>query len=218
MYTTYENLKSLISSKALSLQYMELSDRYDLFITESGILYTTTIYKAGATVDGINPTTEATRISDFETNYKAHANQPLEIKAGVGRPMRVSASPQPINTVQKFKGFQLVIPANATSATLDISFPQDIYLKGGTILTATSFAIDDTISLDGIYIAYNIVVVPKIVDGVFLPQSIDQKLDFTSPESMYLATAFSLRVTAHSPSGASVNTARILNILITYYM
>lgn len=203
---SYSQWKSLLVSKGMLPQYIENPTSYDLFAVENNISWETRILK------------DSDEATDFETNVKPTANKPLEIKAGVGRPIRVSASPQPINTQQKFKGFQLVIPANETSAVLDISFPQDIYLRGGTILTATPFAIDDTISLDGVYTAYNMVVVPDIIDAVFLPQSIDQKMDFTSAESMYLATAFSLRITVNSPSGASVNIARILNIVITYFM
>lgn len=202
-----------VVNKALLIQYEDLGTQYHIIAPEGNIIvWEITVNKISD--DGTaNP--DAT---DFETNYKSTANKPLEVKAGAGRPLRVSASPQPINTIQKFKGFQLTVPANATSATLNISFPQDIYLKGGTILTATPFAIDDTISLDGIYTAYNMIVIPKIIDGVFLPLSVDQKMDFTSQESMYLASAFSLRITLNSPSGASVSTARVLNILMTYYV
>lgn len=202
-----------IINKALLIQYEDLGTQYHIVAPEGNTLvWEITVLKL------LDDGTANPDSTDFETNYKPTANKPLEIKAGAGRPMRVSASPQPINTAQKFKGFQLTVPANATSGVLNISFPQDIYLKGGTILTATPFAIDDTISLDGVYTAYNMVVVPLIVDNVFLPLSIDQKLDFTSQESMYLASAFSLRLTINSPSGAAVNTARVLNILMTYYV
>jgi hypothetical protein len=63
-----------------------------LFATEgSALSYTTTIYKANAVVDGINSTTEATRVSDFETNYKSIANQPLEYHSVDGLPKYASA-------------------------------------------------------------------------------------------------------------------------------
>lgn len=201
-----------ITKKALSIQYEDLGPQYRIIGPEGNLTWEIVLNKT------LDDGSDNPDVTDFEAHFKSTANMPLEIRAGVGRPPRVSASPQPINTIQKFKGFQLTVPANATSGTMDISFPQDIYLKGGMIQNATTFAIDDKITLDGVYIAYNMVVVPKIVDGVYLPQSIDQKMDFTSPESMYLATAFCLRITVNSPSGASVNTDRVLNILITYYM
>ncbi len=210
---TWDEFKTTcVTKKGLSLQYEDLGPQYRIIGPEGNLVWEIVLNKI------LDDGSDNPDVIDFETNYKVKANMPIDIRAGAGRPPRVSASPQPINTIQKFKGFQLIVPANATSATLDISFPQDIYLRGGTVLTATSFATDDVVSLDVVYTAYNMVVVPDVVDGVFLPLTVDQKLDFVSPESMYLATAFSLRITLDSPNGASINTTRILNILITYYM
>jgi hypothetical protein len=212
MYTTYENLKSLVSTKALSLQYMELTDRYDLFVTESGISYTTTIYKANAAVDGINPTTEATRISDFETNYKAHANQPLEVKAGAGRPMRVSASPQPEGTVQHWKGFQLTVPAGQTSAYVDVAFVNAVYLRGGNIASPTIDA-GDYVSADVLIAANNAVYIPGIISNAYLIS--DLPISFESNESMAFPTSVKLRITL--TLGVVSTSDTIANILVNYF-
>jgi hypothetical protein len=78
---TYEAFKSLAIAKSLLWQYNEFSDHYDLFALDDKVHYNTTIYKSNTTVVGINPATEATRVLDFETNYKSIANAPLSYRS-----------------------------------------------------------------------------------------------------------------------------------------
>src|SRR5690349_12185197 len=108
----YSTFWSLVSSKALLPQYSETVDTYYLFAIESAISWEVSVIKDG----GANQ-------QDFETNHKAGCNFPLKIKAGVGRPLRVSASPQPSGTVEHWKGFQITVPIGQTSGYVDISFP-----------------------------------------------------------------------------------------------
>lgn len=58
--------KSLLSTKGMAVQYVEFSDRYELYAAESGIFtWRYSLSKGGADQ------------TDFETNYKPTANAPL---------------------------------------------------------------------------------------------------------------------------------------------
>src|SRR5579863_2214384 len=122
---TYSTFWSLVASKNLLPQYTATVDTYYLFAIEDSISWEVTVPMDG----GANQT-------DFEENHKANCNQPLEIKAAAGRPLRVSASPQPLSTIQHWQGYQLTLPAGQMSAYVDISFPNLVYLHGGYIISS----------------------------------------------------------------------------------
>lgn len=63
---SYSQWKSLISSKGLSPQYLENPDSYDIFAIEYNISWETKIRKDSGSDQ-----------TDFETNYKPIANQPI---------------------------------------------------------------------------------------------------------------------------------------------
>lgn len=199
----YSQFKSLLSSKALLGQYKELSDRYELFAIEGVyVSWETTILK------------DSDEGTDFEVNHKANYNKPLEIKAGPGRPPRMAPSPQPINTIQKFKGFMLTIPANETTATLDVQWAsKDIYLKGGIIKAGVDMVSPtDTMKMDVLYAANDMLIVPNILESI--PLHNGGSLSFSSPESMYLAKELKLRITV-SCSSALVD--RHIHIIAEYF-
>jgi hypothetical protein len=63
---SYSQWKSLLASNDLGAQYLENPDSYDLFAIEYHISWETKVLKNGGSDQ-----------TDFETNYKATANQPL---------------------------------------------------------------------------------------------------------------------------------------------
>lgn len=65
-WTTY---KGLLSTKGMAVQYVEFSDRYELYAAEAGIFtWRFSLAKSGGSDQ-----------TDFETNYKPTANAPLMI-------------------------------------------------------------------------------------------------------------------------------------------
>lgn len=82
----WASLKAIVSSKNLSLQYVENSTAYNIFAVDEMVAYTTIIYTgtvpSGASVD---QTTNDANETDFETNYQANANQPIR-KGGFDDP------------------------------------------------------------------------------------------------------------------------------------
>ena len=213
MYITYENLKTLVSSKALLLQYVELADQYQLFAIEGTVQYSTIIYKSNTAVEGIDPVTEASRISDFEINYKTTANQPLEIKAGAGRPIRVSASPQPLGTVEHWKGYQIVVPVGQSSGYVDVSFSSPVYVHGGYIVSP-DVDFSDYVGVDVLLTANSAEYIPGIISTAYMIPNVP--VSFESEESMQFPTSLKLRVTL--TIGDDHLTDVHANILVDYFI
>jgi hypothetical protein len=198
-YTTFW---TLISSKTLLAQYIDTGDCYQVFALESSISWETFIPKDG----GANQT-------DFETNHKTSCNQPLEIKAAAGRPLRVSASPQPLNTVEHWKGYQLVLPAGQLSAYVDVSFSSTVYLHGGYIVSA-DVDFDDYIQADVLVAANNAEYIPGIVSNAYMIPNLP--VSFESAESMVFPTSVKIRVTLTT---ADANATDVhANILVDYFI
>lgn len=65
--STWSEFKTLVASKSLSIQYLEYINRYELFADEANTY----------SWQYIIPIEDTQDISDFETNYKASANQPM---------------------------------------------------------------------------------------------------------------------------------------------
>jgi hypothetical protein len=198
---SYSDFKSRLTSKALQVQYVQTGASYFLFAIEAGVISWQTNLVIGSA-----------DANDFETNLKATANAPLEIKAGAGRPTRVSASPQPINTIQHFKGYQLALQATQTTAYIDISFDTQVYVKGGYFY-CSSILTGDNVTVDLLYGANDMVVVPGIVDTCYLVPN--QQIPFISAESMALAPQLKLRITL---KGTTSLTPRTVYIIAEYFV
>jgi hypothetical protein len=197
----YATFWSLVSSKNLLPQYIEDIDGYLVFAIENTISWQVNVPKDGTA----NQT-------DFEANHKTSCNQPLEVKAGVGRPIRVSASPQPDNTVEHWKGYQLVIPAGQTSAYVDISFSSTVYLHGGYIVSA-DVDFDDYVSADVLIAANNAEYIPGIISTAYMIPNLP--VSFESAESMAFPTSVKIRVTLTTASADATDTHA--NILVDYF-
>jgi len=197
--TSWAAWKSLVTAKALLPQYIETPDRYDVFAIEANLCWEISVLKNGGA-----------DVTEFEASYKSTYNKPLEIKAGPGRPIRTAASPQPINTVQHWKGYKLTLSAGQTSTYTDVSFPSLTYVKGGQFYCGNTQP-DDHVSVDLYY--GETLILPTLLDSCYL---VDNMLvPFVSPESMALAPEFKLRVTF---AGSSSLTARSVYALLEYYV
>ena len=70
----YAELKAIIARKNLAWQYDEQPDHYNLWARDGQDRYEATVYKASATIEGLDREAEAANLADFEENYKANAN------------------------------------------------------------------------------------------------------------------------------------------------
>jgi hypothetical protein len=202
--TSWTSFKSLVTSKQLLIQYSEIDNYYDIYAPEAGaFLWHVIVYKDGGT-----------DVTDFETHYKATANAPLEIKAATGRPDRISVSPQPLGTYNKWKGFQIVMEPGMTHSFLDLSWPTQIYFRGGYLYTSSDDP-GDYISADVLMNPGDAVLMPSMIQNVYTTPGVE--LSFLSDESMLFPTYMKLRVHCYCPEGLSETQTRYFNIMTEYF-
>ncbi len=198
---SYTAFKTLVSAKQLLPQYVDTGSSYEVFAIESHICWECIVQKDGGSDQ-----------TDFETNYESTCNMPVEIKAGVGRPIRVSASPQPEGTVEHWQGYQLVLPAGQLSAYVDISFSHTVYIHGGYIISADT-DLNDYVQADVLVVANSAEYLPGIINTAYMIPN--APVSFESAESMEFPTSLKIRVTL---STATANTADVhANILVDYF-
>lgn len=200
--SSWSNFKALVSAKNLTMQYTQIDNYYDIYAPEA----VTFLWHYSLTMDG------GSDQIDFETNHMSACNQSLEIKAAAGRPLRVSASPQPLNTVEHWQGYQLVLPAGQLSAYVDISFSNNVYLHGGYIVSA-DVDFDDYIQADVLLVANSAEYIPGIINTAYMIPNMP--VSFESYESMQFPPVVKIRVTL---STATANLADVhANILVDYF-
>lgn len=100
---TWSDLKQLLITKILNLQYVEDSIKYKIFVIDNGIVYITKIWKNCNNVSGLNETQNNLDKVDFETNYKTIANKPITPKSKDGKTI-IRAESRPLNTTTCFTG------------------------------------------------------------------------------------------------------------------
>lgn len=200
--SSWSDFKNLVNGKMLLMQYVEAGNNYEISAPESSsFLWHTSLLKGSSDA------------ADFETNFKATANQPLENKAAAGRPERVAASPQPNNTMEKWKGFHLEMAAEDTTATIDISFDHDVYLKGGNVYSDDCDC-EDYVSASIVLKANPAYVIKAdLLKNVYMAPNL--LIPFISSECTFLPSTVMLRVTY--TKGAPTDTARCVSALADYF-
>jgi len=142
----YNQFKSIVESKNLVLQYVEHVDRYELFAIEGSLSWETTILK------GSNDAT------DFETNYKDTANQPLSVRiksSYINNKPVVRSESRPDDTSSYFttrgdsatgigdgsrfewdfsnSDNEVSAPSGYKRKRIETSFADDVWVKEGTV-------------------------------------------------------------------------------------
>lgn len=200
--SNWSDFKTIIASKKLLMQYYDSTTKYNVFAVENSSLY----WEISLLKD------EGSDVTDFENNYKANCNAPLEVRSSAGRPARTSPSPQPNGTVQKLKGYQILLTSGNTDAYVDISFDHTVYIKGGNIVSA-GVDEDDYVNAKTLLVSDDTVVVDGIIDhGYMIP---NVKLDFVSPECMEFPSYLKLRVYLHCHTSAASDIKA--NVLVEYF-
>jgi hypothetical protein len=201
--STWTAFKSLVTSKALLIQYTDLENKYEVYAAEAQtFIWHTVLMKDGET-----------DVVDFETNFKSTANAPLEIKAGAGRPERTVNSPQPAGTRQRWKGYQITIAEGQTTAYVDVGFDTAMYVMGGLIYSPDVDE-DDSVTVDILVKANDAVYLSKMVDGVYLIPNME--ISFMSSESMLFPSSVKFRITLTCATAAGVNGVHA-NVVVSYF-
>lgn len=180
---TWAGFKSLIATKALLIQYSNLSGgSYDLYAPEGGVF----MWRYKLTCDG-----GADQI-DFETNYKPTANAPIEMKAGASRPQRITSSPQPLNTISNFIGFALHLGLGAATGSIDVAFSTVVYLRGGVLRSANSQA-SDIAQMDSMLKANDQILMAGMVSGLNVTPNFN--IEFRADDCTEVPVTVKLRIT-----------------------
>jgi len=142
----YADLKSLIASKNLGWQYVEFDANYDVFAVDAGIMYQTMLYKVG--FEPKNCATCTADTTDFETNYKSGANEPV-----IEESLRNKKLIYGKTTVTTAGTRVILMVANTKSNTIIIKASPDnmgnIYVGDNLVTSANGFRLEagSTLSL-----------------------------------------------------------------------
>ena len=127
IYFNWVNFKSITAAKNLGMQYVEDTKRYEIFAFDDDIKYETEIWKDTTVVEGLDVTQNNTDKTDFETNFKTTANQPITPKT-VDRLPKVLTAVSPDDVSLYVSGREAEI--TGTTNYVEASFPVEIQLQG----------------------------------------------------------------------------------------
>jgi len=198
---SWADFKTLVNVKTLLMQYSEDEACFNIYAPEDHtFLWTISLLKGSDDGD------------DFEDNFKADANKPLEIKAGVGRTERICVSPQPNNTVEHWNGYEISCGDSDSSASIDISFGTKIYLRGGEIkskdvVNGDKFKAEIQMQIDG-----NWTTIMTPMEDVYLLPSMRETV--RGDDCMEFPTTYRLKITF---TPVSTGTAKKIYIVLDYY-
>jgi len=198
---SWTDYKALVANKKLLMQYEESEFWYRIYAMEAGAFVWQTAVQKG-TADG----------DDFEDNHKATANAPIEIKAGVGRTERVCVSPQPNNTIEKWKGYEIACGDSDSSASIDVSFGTKIYLRGGEIkskdvVNGDKFKVEIQMQIASVWTT---IMTP--MEDIFLLPNMREVVK--GDDCMEFPTTYRLKITF---TPVSTGTAKKIYIVLDYY-
>lgn len=182
--SSWVDYKALISNKKLLIQFEESDSWYRLYAPEAeSFLWNTALQKG---------TEDA---NDFETNFKADANTPLETKATASAPLRVVPTAQPGNTTEKWRGYHTELAASDLVKTILINFPIDVFLRGGLIYS-DDCSCKDYFTVDVVWTTYPAMVIyPNLLETIYMLPNM--QIPFISAECMKFPTMLSLQITYH---------------------
>lgn len=199
--SAWAEFETLVASKKLLMQYTEDATGYEIFAPEGTILLWH-IRVLKDTTDG----------DDFEDNHKATANKPIYVRSSALRPMRVSASPQPDGTTERWKGYEIDCGVLDSSKSIDISFGSLIYLRGGIAISddvaaGDKFKVEIQMQINSVWTT----IMTPMEDIFLLP---GKRVEVVSPECMEFATTLRMHVTF---TPASVGVAKKIYLILDYY-
>jgi hypothetical protein len=180
--SNWQDFKTLVASKKLLMQYTLVRGTYEIYAPELYFNWHITLVPE-----------MTTEWEDFEAHYKTGANLPLEFKGAVDRPSRVSPSPQPLNTVENWKGYWIHMDG-ITSTYVDVSFPNTVQLHGGSIYSFNC-NIGDKLKAD-VLLASNNMKVGQFCEDIYVPCQTMFEMKSNEASSLYYYTK--LRITAET--------------------
>ena len=112
---SYSEFKAIALKKRSFWQHIERSTTYEVFVIDGPIKYATLIYKDPEHTAGIDVVAEAANLADYEANYLADSNRPLDIS--------------PTGAQTQFYGGTISLTAGQTGGYCEWSFDTDTYIS-----------------------------------------------------------------------------------------
>lgn len=126
---SYTELKALVAKKNLTWQFQEWSDKYKLFVIDTGVAYCSYVYKSPIVVGGLDSEQEQLNQDDFEENIQPIAN------FAIGGRSYAFSTPD-----FQFNGEGILVTATKnTSTNVDFQIPgaagSFCYINGAIVIT-----------------------------------------------------------------------------------
>ena len=112
---SYSVFKDLADRKKGFWQCVDLGNRYEVFLLDAGIKYTTTVWRDTAGVGGLDAAAEAIVLNDFETTYKDGCNRADSIA--------------PTAAQTQFYGASISLASGDTEGFHEWTFGSDVYIN-----------------------------------------------------------------------------------------
>ena len=143
VHMTWAEFKSVVSAKGMLHQHVEDTEQYRLFCIDGPVVYTSSIYKPGAVVAGIQASNDDDR-QEFFDDWEPISNKTLEPRSDEGRLIVAPTYMDTGGADTNFFGSTFTATAGEQTVN-DFLVTEQIYLQGGT------FWIEDAKIRDEVY-------------------------------------------------------------------
>lgn len=181
---SWDILKQFATTKKIALQYLDMTSHYEVICFDSYFVLSCVIDKQSSNSE----------LQDFEGNFKASANKPIEPLDQSGRKL-LTISPFSDSNGFRFRGtsFSGTISANSTQS-IDYKIEQERFINGGRLILDAANT-DDQVSfrvvdVDNVLGFGAGVVLDEFIKDYYLPvgESMEVSLDYPAriPSGLYL--------------------------------
>lgn len=195
---SWAQLKDFSVSRRAPMQYFESENGYDVIAIDGYFAVATLIDKTSVNADR----------TDFETNFKAQANQPVVKRDMYGREISTNS---PFTDASGFRFRGAAFSGSSTAAgTFDIDYriAQERYINGGRLLVDMIGADDrmtfQVVDKDNVLGMGAGVVLDEFISEYYVPQdgNLEVRLDY--PARIMAGLYLRLRYTSTSSTGCTV--------------
>lgn len=198
----YADIKSIIAKKNLAWQHVSEEDRYFIFAIDTGVIYSSTIYKSPILIGGVDANQEQANQTDFENNYESLSNY------AIGNRPYAFATPD-----FQFNGDSpdsTTVPLGQT-LNVDYTIPgmKPLYLNGAMVITQNSsfgdFAAATVIDVNNVLGGGHNLVLAQYVKRWYIDPN--RSMDIETPYAGKIPPGVVVRVTYTSVGGQNVQVA-----------
>lgn len=199
MKLNWTHFKSIVDSKSMSIQYIELENYYHLRAFDGVFSIDCELNK--------NPS-DTTDLDDFEDNYKANANKPLVPKDSLGNPI-YRGSPFTDALGFRFRGHSFIdTVTTGTTKDIDYQLTAERWINGGRLIIDNIGANDkltfQVIDKDNIFGYGANTVLDQFIQDFYIPSTGNLEVVLAYPAKIVSGLYLRLKYTSTHASGCTV--------------